>query len=91
MFVLVHVNQNSDLKEYNALRYYIPKGIVKNYNINGKYIHDQPTDSKIKQYEEIQKLATGQGEDYTAGCFLDYKYIKNHYKLIAVDLKRKKN
>ena len=59
--------------------------------INGKYIHDQPTDSKIKQYEEIQKLATGQGEDYTAGCFLDYKYIKNNYKLIAVDLKRKKN
>ena len=30
-----------------------------------------------------------QGEDYTPGCLLDYYYyIKNHYKLIAIDLSR---
>ena len=33
-------------------------------------------------------LATSQGEDYTPRCLLDYKYIKNHYRLIAVDLNR---
>ena len=32
----------------------------------------------------------GQGEDYTAGCLLDYDYIKNHYRLIAVDLSSQK-
>ena len=27
-----------------------------------------------------------QGDDYTTGCLLDYEYIKNHDRLIAVDL-----
>ena len=38
----------------------------------------------------MKKLTTGQGEDYTAGCFLDYEYIKNSYKSIAVYLSRQK-
>ena len=36
------------------------------------------------------KLTTDQGEDHTAGFLLDYHYIKNHYRLIAVDLSRQK-
>ena len=32
----------------------------------------------------------GQGENYTTECLLDYDYIKNHYRLIAVDLGRLK-
>ena len=38
----------------------------------------------------MRKLATGQGEDYTTGFLLDYESIKNHYRLMAVDLSRKK-
>ena len=38
-----------------------------------------------------RKLTTGQGEDYTTGYLLDYEYIKNHYRLTAVDLNRQKN
>ena len=34
------------------------------------------TDSNIKRYEEIRKLTTGQNQDYTTGCLLDYDYIK---------------
>ena len=37
-----------------------------------------------------RKLTTRQGEDYITGCLLDYDYIKNHYRLIAVDLSRQK-
>ena len=72
---------------------YLPKGIIKNYNviINGENFYDQLIDSDIKRYEEIRKVVTGQVEDYTTGCLLEYEYIKNHYKLIAVDLSRKKN
>ena len=47
----------------------------------------QTVDSDIKRYEEI-KLTTGQSEDKTTGCLLNYEYIKNHYRLIAVDLSR---
>ena len=35
-------------------------------------------------------MATGKGDDYTTGCFLDYQYFKNHYKLTAVDLYKQK-
>ena len=58
--------------------------------INGKDIYDQPMDPDIKRYEEIRKLTTGQVEDYTTGCLLDYVYIKNHYRLISFDLSRQK-
>ena len=93
LFVLVYTNHDNNAKRFNAQKYYIPKGIIKNYNmiINGKNFHDQAIDSDIKRYEEIRKLATGQGELYTTGCLLEYNHIKNHYRLIAVDLSRQKN
>ena len=69
------------------------KVIIKNYNviINGKNVYDQEIDSDIKRYEEIRKLTTGQGEDYTTACLWDYHYIKNYFRLIAVDLSGQKN
>ena len=39
----------------------------------------------MKTYDNIQKFATGQGDDYTTVCFLDYPYFKDHYKMIAID------
>ena len=47
-------------------------------------------DSNIKRYEGIRKLATAQGEDCTTWCLLDCDYIKNHYRLIVIDLARHK-
>ena len=41
-----------------------------------------------KTYENIRKIAIGQGDDYTTGCLLDYPYFKNHYKMIAIDLRK---
>ena len=89
LFVLVYSNQDADCKRFKTRRYYLLKGIIKNYNviINEENFYDQPIDSDIKRYEEIRKLTTGQGEYYTTGCLLNYKYIKNHYRVIAVDLK----
>ena len=51
LFVLVHPNQNDDSKRFETRKYYLPKGIVKNYNvfINGKI--DQIIDSDVKHYE----------------------------------------
>ena len=44
----------------------------------------------IKQYDEIRKILTGQGDDYTTGCLLDFAYFKNNYKLIVADSSKKK-
>ena len=41
-----------------------------------------------KTYENVRKIATGQGDDYTTGCLLDYSYFKDHYKMIAIDLSK---
>ena len=42
----------------------------------------------MKLYEELWKITTGQGEDYTTGRLLDYDYNKNRYRLIAADLSK---
>ena len=56
--------------------------------IDGKNIFDQPINSMNKTYENIRKIATGKGDDYTTGCLLDYSYFKDHYKMIAIDLSK---
>ena len=51
-------------------RYHSPTAKVENYNvtIDGKTFIDQPINDNIKIYENIQKITTGQGDDYTTGC-----------------------
>ena len=50
------------------------------------------TETFLKQpfltYEHIIKITTGQGDDYTTGCLLDYPYFKDSYKMTAVDLSK---
>ena len=31
----------------------------------------------MKTYDNVWKITTGQGDDYTTHCFLDYSYFKN--------------
>ena len=56
--------------------------------IDGRNFFDQPINSMTKTYENIRKIATGQGDDYTTGCLLDYSYFKESYKRIAIDLSK---
>ena len=41
-----------------------------------------------KKYENIRKVTTGKGDDYTTGFLLDYSYFKENYELIAIDLSK---
>ena len=61
---------------------------MKNYDvmIDGKNFFHQPVKSDIRTYDNIWKITKGEGDDYTNGCFLDYDYLKEHYKMIAIDL-----
>ena len=56
-----------------------------NVMIDGKNFFDQPVKNNKVTYENIRKIATGQGDDYTTGCLLDYIYFKNYYKMIVVE------
>ena len=40
-------------------------------------IFDQPVKNDLRTYENIQKITTGQGDDYRPGCLLDYSISKN--------------
>ena len=73
-------------------KYFLPRGEIKNYNvlIDGRNFYDQPINDLIKQYDEIRKVSTGYGDDYTTGCLLDYAYFIENYKLIVVDLSKQK-
>ena len=53
-----------------------------------KNFFDQSVKNNKVTYENIRKIATGQGDDYTTGCFLDYSYFKDNYEMIAVDLSK---
>ena len=56
--------------------------------IDGTNVFDQPINSMNKTDKNIRRIATGQGDDYTTGCLLDYSYFKDHYKMIAIDLSK---
>ena len=56
--------------------------------IDGKNYFDQPINNDFKTYENIRKIATGQEDDYTTTCLLDYPYFKESYKMIAIDLSK---
>ena len=87
LLVLAFENDNDRTSDE---QYYLPTVEIKDYNImiNGENFFDQPIKNNKVTYDNIRKIATGQGDDYTTGCLLDYPYFANTYKMIAVDLRK---
>ena len=54
----------------------------KNYNIeiDERNFYDHPINDSIKLYDEVRKISTGNGDDYTTGCLLDFAYFKKIIK-----------
>ena len=46
--------------------------------IDGRNIYDQPINDLIKQYDEVRKVSTGNGDDCTTGYLLDYVCFKTN-------------
>ena len=95
LFVLAFDNTDDgakNVKRNRHTKYYLPRVNITNYNvlIDGRNFHDQPINDMRKKYDEIKKIATGQWDDYTTGCLLDYQYFKDHHNFIAIDLSRQK-
>ena len=87
LFVLAFGNDNH---RSSRRRYNLPTVEIKDYNIaiNGENFFDQSIKNNKVTYENIRKIAPGQGDDYKTGCLLDYTYFTNTYKMIAVDLSK---
>ena len=56
--------------------------------INGKNFFDQPAKNDKVTYENIRKISTGQGDDYTTGCMLTIPISKNITKWLQIDLSK---
>ena len=83
LFVLAYDNKENDncqLSIDSYKKYFLPRVKIENYNIeiDGRNFYDQPINDSIKQYDEVRKISTGQGDDYTAGCLLDYSYFRKN-------------
>ena len=93
LFILAYGNAGNDLVTANSHRkYFLPRIKIENYNIeiDGRNFYDQPINDLIKQYDEVRKISTGQGDDYTTGCLLDFAYFEKNYRIIAADLSKQK-
>ena len=49
-------------------------------------LFDQSVKNDMRTYDLIPKSTTGQDDDYTSGCLLDFLCFKEHYNLIAINL-----
>ena len=94
LFVLACNNKegNNQVSIDSYKKYFLPRVKIENYNIeiDGRNFYDQPINDSIKQYDEIRKISTGQGDDYTTGCLLDFAYFEKNYRLVAVDFSKQK-
>ena len=81
-----HVSGNSFKK------YFLQKVKIENCNIeiDGRNFYDQPINDSIKQCDEVRKVSTRQGDDYTTGCLLDFAYFEKNHWFIAADLSKQK-
>ena len=70
LFVISYGRENNDATENSHRKYFLSRMKIKNYNteIDGTNFYDQAINDTIKQYDEVRKISTGQGADYTTGC-----------------------
>ena len=87
LFVLSFQN-NGSRTSYTI--YNLPLVEVNCYNvvIDGRNFFEQPVKNNFITYDNIWKIATGQGDDYTTGCLLDYNYFNSYYKMTGTDLSK---
>ena len=73
LFVLGYNNTagNNQVSVDSYKKYFLPRVKIDNYNIeiDGRNFYDQSINDSIKQYDEVRKISTGQGDDYTTGVY----------------------
>ena len=89
MFVLAYDNTagNNQVFVDSCEKYFLPRVKIEDYNIetNGRNFYDQPINDSIKHYDEVRKVSTGQGDDYTTGFLLDFAYFEKKNKKTQIN------
>ena len=77
LFVLPYAHGDNATNENSYRKYFLPRFKIKTYNIeiDGRNFYDQSINDFIKQFDEVRKISTGQGDDYTTGCLLHFAYF----------------
>ena len=90
VFKLPYASGDNVTNENSYKNHFLPRLKIKNYNIkiDGRSFYDQSINELIIQYDEIRKISTGQSDDYTTGCLLEFAHFEKNYRLIAVDLSK---
>ena len=95
LFVLAYNNTAGDnqVSVDSFKKYFLPRVKIENYNIeiDVRNFYDQSTNDSIKQYDEVRKISTGQGDDYTTGCLLDFAYLKKKKQINCCSFKQTKS
>ena len=83
MFALTYARGANVTNENTYRKYFLPTRKIKNYNIeiDGRNFYEQPINDLIKQYDEVRTISTGQGDDYTTGCLLDFAYFEKKIQI----------
>ena len=91
MFVLAYLNDATSTANSHR-KCFLARIKIKNYKteIDARNFYDKPINDSIKQYDEIRKVSSGQGDDYTTGFLLDFSYFEKNYRLITANLSKRK-
>ena len=83
------ITKNEGDHKTSFSNYYLPNVEIKYFNvlIDGKSFFDLPVKNEEEAYDQITEMSRDNG--YATGNLLDFAYIKNNYKLIAIDLSEK--
>ena len=69
-FLLTFLNETGRI---GLTGYSLPTAELEDYNgKNGKNVFDQLVKNNVRTYENIRQIATGQRDDHTTVCLLDY-------------------
>ena len=92
LFVMAYNRANGQPTRNGQQKYYLPRIDLEKYYviIDGKNFYDNPIESGTEKYRELKKVMIVKGQDDTTGSLFDFNYFDKHYKLVAVDLSKKK-
>ena len=62
-------NDNNRVERNSHGKYFLPTVNITKYNvlIAGRNFYDQPISDEIRKYDELRKITTRKGDDYTTG------------------------
>ena len=86
--LVLSLENDNDKKGHK--KYFLPKVEMKGYNvvIDVQNVFDQLVKNVMRISDNIRNIASGQRDDYTIDCLLDYLYLKECYEMIVIDLSK---